>query len=468
MSGQLLRGIQIPEHWIGVVKDWPDLCQSLGEALVTLPPSTLQTHALVIGASGSGKTNLLHHLIAGDLMRGQSIIVLDARGDLALAAIELAARAGIHPSKVKFFDLREKNQPLGFNPLAGSGEPYYRALALIDAVAAESESWGVQLAETFRNAALLLAETGGSIVQLDALFHNANARRTLIAKAKSEPLRAFWSRYDSLSADKQAALASPVLNKVSALLSTEGLRRIYGHPAPVDLAAQLSLRGSVTLVSLAVDELHSAGWMTGSILLSSICREVFSQATVPESQRNPIRLYVDEFENFSMRDPETILAEGRRFHFSVVLAHQTLAQLTPKVRSIILGNVGVKVVFRVSYQDAEVLNRDLAGVKGAFDLPSLPIGEAILWRRGGYPFQIEVNAPLIRDVGSQSAAARGFMEQVSAFAPAYYEIVEEAPLSQEGGVANETPKVEEHLPPEEPKPPKSGKTQSGPLEDWLK
>ncbi|KAA0231988.1 MAG: DUF853 family protein, partial [Armatimonadetes bacterium] len=112
----------------------------------------LATHGLIIGATGSGKTNLLHHLIAGDLMRGQSIVVLDARGDLALATVELAARAGVDPKDLRFFNLREKDQPLGFNPLAGNGEPYYRALGLIDAVAAESESWGVQLAETFRNA----------------------------------------------------------------------------------------------------------------------------------------------------------------------------------------------------------------------------------------------------------------------------------------------------------------------------
>ncbi len=450
-----------------MVKGWPDLCQSIGEALVALPPQVLSTHGLIIGATGSGKTNLLHHMMAGDIMRGHSIVVLDARGDLALAAVEIAARARVHPDRVKFFDLREKSQPLGFNPLAGSGEPYYRALGLIDAVAAESESWGVQLAETFRNAVLLLAETSGSITQLTSLFHKRDVRQSLIAKAESETLREFWSRYDSLSADKQAALASPVLNKVSALLSTEGLRRMYGHPTPVNLAVHLRSLGSVTLVSLAVDELHSAGWMTGSILLSSICREIFSQVTVPESQRNPIRIFVDEFENFSMRDFETILAEGRRFRLSVVLSHQTLAQLTPKLRSVILGNVGVKVVFRTGYQDAEVLNRDLAGVKGAFNLAALPVGEALLWRRGEDPFMVEINAPIIQDVGRQSPEAREFLKQLSELAPAYYEIVEEHPAAPEEASIPEPPKAATPDRHAEPKQAKRAKSEGGSLEDWL-
>ncbi len=457
----------IPEHWLGVVKDWPDLCQSFREALVWLSASTLRTHGLVIGSTGTGKTNFLLHLVVADLLRGHSIILLDPRGDLAMAIIELIVRAGIDPSLVRFFDLREKQNPLGFNPLAGKGEPYYRALGLIDAVAAESESWGVQLAETFRNAALLLAETNSSLRELDGLFHNPVVRRPLIARATTASLKEFWQRYDSLGSDKQAALASPVLNKVSALLSTEGLRRMYGHPNPVELGEHLNRTGSITLISLAVDELHSAGWMTSGIMLSTICREVFSRATVSESQRNPIRLYVDEFENFSMRDFESILAEGRRFGISLVLAHQTLAQLTPKLRSVILGNVGVKVVFRTGYQDAEVLNKDLAGIKGAFDLPNLPVGEAVLWRRGESPIQFEVNAPLINDVGSVSPGARQFIAQLAELAPVYYEVVEDEPastLSPEVEAVPEAVRSEREPAPDDDR---GSRPKTPRLEDWL-
>lgn len=450
------RGTFVPiqDHWIGIVKDWLDRCQSFGEALVNVAPA-LSTHGLYIGATGSGKTNCMLHTFVGDLLNGQSVVVLDARGDLVLAIVELAARAGVDPSKVQIIDLREKVNPVGFNPLAGKGEPYHRAFGLVDAVAKWSDYWGPQLAETFRNATLLLAEAQGSLLQLEGLFYDSKLRRELIARAASQSLRGYWERYDSLSPDKQAALASPVMNKVSALISTEGLRRMFGHPAPLDLGRHLRTPGSVTLISLAIDELHSAGWMTGGMLLNALCREVFSQATVAESQRNPIRLYVDEFEKFSMEEFETILAEGRRFGFSVVLAHQTLAQLSPKIRSIILGNVGVKLVFRTSYQDAEILNRDLAGVKGAFDIPNLPVGEAVLWRRGAYPVQIEVNEPLIRDVGGQSKLAQAFLKQIVALRPAYVEPAESKP----------EPRVEVC---ELPAPPKrSSCPPNTKLEDWL-
>jgi hypothetical protein len=449
----------VPGHWVGAYKDWPLLCGSIGDALVEITPQQLATHALVIGATGSGKTNLLHHLIAGDLLRSHSIVLLDARGDLAAAAIELAARSGIDPGLVKFFNLREKLQPAGFNPLAGDGEPYFRALGLIDAVAAESDSWGVQLAETFRNASLLLAETSEPLTRLEGLFYDQSMRTSIVAKARSESLRAFWTRFGMLSSDRQAALASPVLNKISALLSTEGLRRMYGHPNPVALGDHLRRPGSITLISLAVDELHHAGWMTGSLFLDSICREVFSQVDIAESKRNPIRMYVDEFEHFSSNQFEAILAEGRRFRLAVVLAHQSLAQLSPKMRSLILGNVGVKLIFRTSHADADILNKDMTGVRGVFDLASLAVGEAVLWRQGDNPWPIEINAPLIGDVGRTSDVARKFLKESAKLVAPYYQIAREVPeggQEKSGNLVTQTLKKQPGIPLRAPS-----------LEDWL-
>ncbi|MBV6459372.1 MAG: hypothetical protein HONBIEJF_02520 [Fimbriimonadaceae bacterium] len=449
----------VPEHWIGTWKGWEDWCDSLSSALIELTPAHLATHAYAIGASGSGKTCFLQSLVAGDILRGHSIIVLDARGDFAGAALELAARAGVEPSLVKFFNLRERSEPLGFNPLGGVGEPYFKALGFLDSIEAESASWGVQIAEYLQNAALLLAETGKPITDLERLFHDRATRLALIAETQTDSLRSFWTRYDALSADRQASIASSVLNKVSTLVCTEGLRRMYGHPQPVDLGAQLRTPGSITLISLAVDELHQAGWRAGSLFLSSICREVFSQVGQRESQRNAVRLFVDEFEHFDGKHFELILAEGRRFRFSTVLAHQTLAQLSPTMRSIILDNVGIKLVLRTSHANAEILNRDLAGVRGAFDIAGLNVGEAILWVRGLGAHPVQLNAPVLNESGGMSEQAQQLLERSKACSQ-----LDQCPEPDGTGTSNKSaawiplaanPRMEQ----------KPGSTR--PLEDWL-
>lgn len=409
-----------PEHWIGVLRGCEDMVYYPWPYLVQIPPQELRTHALVIGSTGSGKTNLLHHLIAQDILLGHSLCVLDLRGDLVASVLELAADR-VDPSLVRLIDLREKNRPCGYSPLAGSGEPYFRALNVLDVVASEADSWGVQLAETLRNALLLLAEINAPLTQLEALFTDRQFRHDALARCRAESVIRFWQRYEELSPDRQHAFALPVLNKISLLLSTPSLRKILGHPHPFDLGAHLNTPGSMTLVSLAVDEMHAAGRMMGRMILSSICREVFSRVQVGEGSRNPVRLYVDEFEHFGQAEFETILAEGRRFGLSLVLAHQTLSQLSPKMRSMILNNVGTKLVLRCGREDASVLCKDLMGDEYRLELEKLRVGDAVLWQRSGTLVQIQVNEPLLESVGSQSAECRAFVDAIYRQVPQFIE-----------------------------------------------
>jgi len=401
----------LPDHWIGIRAAWQLLPGNPVEHLVSVQPKHLATHALVIGSTGSGKTNLLHHLIAQDMSRGHSICVLDLRGDLVNAVIEIAA-GRIDPSLVRIIDLREKQRAMGFNPLYGKGEPYFRALSVLDVLEAEAESWGVQLAESLRNGLLLLAEIGQPLTKLEWLFYRDDFRARCLQAASSETAIGYWRRYSQLSPDRQTALAMPVLNKVSQLLATETLRRILGHREPIDLAAHLDQPGSVLLVSLAADELHASGRMMGSLILSSLCREIFARVDQAESHRNPVRLYVDEFEHFGLKDFETILAEGRRFKLSCVLSHQTLAQLTPRLRSMILGNVGMKFVFRSGREDSATLGKDLFGDPKAYDLTDLPVGYAMMWQRELGAIEVEVNEPIVRSGGALQRHGLQFLEQV--------------------------------------------------------
>lgn len=406
--------VSMPNRWIGVQAGWELFSKNPLPHMVSVSGEDMDTHTLVIGSSGMGKTNLFHHLIRQDLERGQSVCVLNLRGDLISSCVELA-NGIVKPANAKLLDPRERMRPFGFCPLQGSGEPYFRALGVLDAVEAVSESWGVQLAETSRFALMALAETGRRLTDLEALLTDAPFRAWVRSHIKTESVARFWSRFDSLSFDKQASLTTPVLNKFSALFAPKVLAQIFGHPSPIDLAKQIDTPGSLTLVSLAVDELHSSGKMFGAIFLASLCREVFSRVKTGERYRNKLRLYVDEFEHFSGSDFETIVAEGRRFGFSIVVAFQSLAQLTPRMRSMILNNVGSKFVFRCGREDAATLATDIFGDSHAYDLTELPIGFCVLWRRDVGVDEVEVNEPLIRNVGQLSPSAKSYLRQIYSF-----------------------------------------------------
>jgi len=46
------------------------------------------------------------------------------------------------------------------------------------------------------------------------------------------------------------------------------------------------------------------------------------------------------------------------------MAHQTLAQISTELRSLILGNAGIQVYFRLNRQDAQLLAKEGFGYSG--------------------------------------------------------------------------------------------------------
>lgn len=343
----------------------------------------MEKHFYILGSTGAGKTNLILNLFEDDLWNRHSVVVVDLRGDLIVRALASCAKLNIDQQLVRLIDLRERDWVLGFNPLAGSGEPFIRALHLLDVIRAESSSWGVQLEESLRNALLLLAANGKSLLDIERVLLEDDFALSLLSSCDDPSVHSFFTRFAQFSKDKKLSWALPIFNKVTPLLATPILRSVLGTTNAIDLEQHLSIKGSVLLVSLAVDELARSGRMLGSLVVSSIARAMFARVNVPEAKRNPVRLYVDEFEAMASEAFEGLIAEGRRFKLSLVLSHQNLAQLTPKLRSVIRNNVGLQGLFSCGYQDATELVRELPSDVERDDLLELEPGELFLVPRGG-------------------------------------------------------------------------------------
>lgn len=420
---------------------------ALGQLLDTGEPFALGArdlarHCYLLGSTGCGKTSLILKLLERDIVDLHTVAVVDLRGDLVSGVLGLCERLHVEPERVTLLDLREKERVQGFNPLSGAGEPYIRALHLLDVVAAEAESWGVQLEETLRNALLLLSLSGKHLTDLDRLFFDHEFREWCLWGVDDESLAGFWERYGALSPEKQQTFALPVLNKVTSLLAVPALRQVLGSSESLDLGSLLGKPGQVVLVSLAVDELQSSGRMLGSLIVSAISREMMARVDVPERDRNPVRLYVDEFENMASESFEGLIAEGRRFGLTLVLSHQTLSQLPARLRSVVRNNVGIQMLFQCGFEDSFSLSRELPKDLDLEGLRSLSVGEAVVMRRDGTADLVKFAAP---SKPSSPKAIAAYRQAVLSRLPA-------APPS---------------APPKAPPERKAKNTGSDALEEWL-
>ena len=85
----------------------------------------------------------------------------------------------------------------------------------------------------------------------------------------------------------------------------------------------------------------------------------------------PFYLYIDEFQNISTDSISQILSEARKYKLSLNVAHQFIKQLDEGIRDAVFGNVGSKCIFRVSSEDAEFLEKELAPTFSAQDIMNI-------------------------------------------------------------------------------------------------
>ena len=130
--------------------------------------------------------------------------------------------------------------------------------------------------------------------------------------------------------------------------------------------------GKILIVNLAKGQL-GAGTATvlGGLIVSGIAQAAYSRHALPEDNRRPFFLYVDEFHSFTTEALANMLSELRKYKLSLTLANQYLAQIEDPVLNAVFGNAGTLICFRAGALDAPILSKHMVNVKPE-DIVALP------------------------------------------------------------------------------------------------
>ena len=334
------------------------------------------SHIYVIGKTGTGKSTLLETLIRQDIEDGRGCALLDPHGDLVerIAGTIPEHRA----SDVVYFNVPDPKLGLGYNPYVpvSPGLRPLVASGLMDVFKKMwDDSWGPRMEHILRNALLaLLDQPSAAMPDILSLLTSRTFRERVIASIENKQVRAFWqTEFPRYSFKLQADGISPIQNKVGAFLADPKLRRILTRQDGQIRLRQIMDEGKVLLVNLSQGRIGAdSAALLGGLLVTSLGSAAFSRAYMPEDQRRPFYLYVDEFQSFTTLAFANMLAELRKFGVGTVLAHQYLHQLDPDIRHAVLGNAGTLIAFRLGASDAARIAREFESVFSRLDLLTLP------------------------------------------------------------------------------------------------
>ena len=333
-------------------------------------------HLLILGQTGCGKSTTLQTMAQSDLENGAGLMIVDPHGDLVEALAKAIPKH--RKNDLVYLDPSHNEHPFAFNPLAEmlSGERSLVASSLLLAFQKTwPDNWGPRSEHLLRMALLALLEFPGlSLLDLNRFLADAKWRESLGARVKDELVRRFWTEeFPKLPERLAADSISPLQNKVGALVGNPILRRILGQPKSKLHLERILSDGKILLVNLSRGRIGlDACVLLGSMLLSLVEAAVLNRAHIPESERRPFYLYVDEFSLFANAGFVALLAEGRKYGLGVTLAQQSLAHLDRALQAQILTNTGSLICLRLGALDAELLETHLAPVFTAQDLMGFP------------------------------------------------------------------------------------------------
>ena len=338
-----------------------------------IKPVDRARHVYILGKTGMGKSVLLENMVHSDIQAGRGVCIVDPHGDTADAALKSIPAHRVED--VILFDPSDSMYPVAFNPFEGVN-PENRNLVASGILGIFKKiygevSWGPRMEYVLRNTILALVENKDStMLGITRMLVDGEYRAKMLANVTDPLVKAFWyDEFAQIQPRNLQEVISPIQNKVGQFLQSKVIRNIVGQPRGAFDFRRAMDEKKIVICNLSRGKLgDDNASLLGAMVITKIQLDAMSRADIPEEQRVDFTLYVDEFQNFATDAFAHILAEARKYHLSLVMANQYIAQMPETVRDAVFGNVGTIISFQVGYDDAKYLTQQFKEIVSDDDL----------------------------------------------------------------------------------------------------
>ncbi len=315
----------------------------------------------IVGATGTGKTTLITHMINQDIINEKGLAVIDPHGDLSYKLLGIIPKNRLED--VVYFNPYDTGNPGGLNlfelPKNLSAVDLQREKGLIVSTIISifhklypPRYMGPKMEHVLRNSILTALELENPTFEtIYLLLTNYSFRKEAITHLSNDLIKSFWKEeFEKLSAPQKAETISPITNKLGAFLTTDLVHNIITQEK-ITLDFEAIINGKKILIcDLAKGKIgEDNSSFLGSLIVAKIQLAALRRVHIKEEERVDFFLYIDEFQNFATHSFGQILSEARKYRLNTILVNQTVSQIEDtNLLQIILANVGTIISFRTS------------------------------------------------------------------------------------------------------------------------
>lgn len=330
-----------------------------------------QVHTHIIGSSGAGKSKFLEHLMREDIKAGRGFCLVDPHGDLYQNILKYIVRRRME-KKVILIDPNDEEWSVGLNYLEYNKDIMSSASHASSVMAGIAKVFGGEdtdiaprLQRWERNTLVPLIERELTLIEMTGFVNpqSPELRAVVLREVQNEAILQEWDIFDKATARDRTTYIEAVLNRANKFAASPVIRRIFGQAKSTIDFRQAMDEGKIILCNLACTKMSDEEQrLLGIVILDKLVQAGKSRTNIPEAKRKPYYAYLDEFGLFVSKDIAKALQELRKFRVFFILAHQELEQLKEddkKVYSAVMSEPQIRVSFRISREDAEIMAKEM-------------------------------------------------------------------------------------------------------------
>lgn len=321
-----------------------------------------QKHTYIIGKTGTGKTTLLKSSIYQDMLNGKGLTVLDPHGDMFRELLSIVPEN--RRKDVVVFDPSDRDYPVGLNILdpgiefASEDDKHDWITSAVLSVfkkLSDDSQWGPRMEHILRNTILTALQTPKpSLYTLQRLLTDKKYQKEVAKDLKDPVLKQFWEKeFKIMGSMQMSAATAPLTHRLGHFITSKLSRHILLQEESTVRIADIMNEGKILLVNLSKGDIgEDQSEFFGTILTSLIWMAAYQRTKILEKQRRDFFVYVDEFQNFATPQFGAITSEGRKFHVSLIVSHQNIAQMEDKdLVKVIAGNAATIICLKANPED---------------------------------------------------------------------------------------------------------------------
>jgi hypothetical protein len=374
-----------------------------------LPDNIRRKHVGCFGLSGAGKSRLTEFVVVSDAIRNvtghfqRGTLLIDITGDLYRnVRIRLAIARLYYPKLDELIVLVDPTNPgwsIQINPLElMKGDiPERKADKFANLVLTISHSDPNEMPRLFRvsyHSFLALILAGRTLVDMPEFLTNRDFREDIVSRLHHKQLSDFWfkgfPRAQKGERD-QSQMIESTLNRLWRFQGDPGLAFMFGGTSTIN-PREIMDKARIVLVNADKGVLgEGTSYLLSTFLVSAFEQAGYTRSELPDEQRTPYSLFLDEFTNYVTEATLRIIAQSRKYGLELFLISQSV-QGTPATKELLktaVETVGSLLTFRLGYSDASLIaphifTPSLDQVKATERTSQKPFSdEKIIWRPWG-------------------------------------------------------------------------------------